>query len=134
MRAKELWQLLSDRRFHPWEGGEGLVSGQYVRGPPSSGTAGIEDRQCPRSRAKHFDSRARNYPENLGEAKHLLTLENPSRLFFLDLPCRNSVAIKKLVSIGTKRYRQRRANSEMTFYKALALRELQNDSQGRVVV
>jgi tetratricopeptide (TPR) repeat protein len=64
---------LAARRFSPWEGGEGLVSAQYVIAHRSLGQeeliAGHPERALRRFEA------ARKYPENLGEGKHLLTLE-----------------------------------------------------------
>jgi tetratricopeptide (TPR) repeat protein len=66
-------ELLSHRRFSPWEGGEGLVSGQYVQAHKALGRAAMADEKF-RNALDHFQA-ARNYPENLGEGKHLLTLE-----------------------------------------------------------
>ena len=104
--SKQALQLLNDRRFHPWEGGEGLVSGQYVAAHLLLGRQALKTGNA-REALEHFEA-ARNYPENLGEAKHLLTPETHLD-YFSGLPCRNSAAIKKLASIGTKRHRQRRA-------------------------
>lgn len=66
-------ELLSHRRFSPWEGGEGLVSGQYVQAHKTLGRAAMADGDF-RGALDHFQA-ARHYPENLGEGKHLLTLE-----------------------------------------------------------
>ena len=66
-------EQLSARRFSPWEGGEGLVSGQYVHAHRALGLAAL----CagnPLDALEHFEA-ARHYPMNLGEGKHLLTLE-----------------------------------------------------------
>ncbi len=72
-RWVEALQLLGTRRFSPWEGGEGLVSAQYVHAHTSLGKAALAADQCADA-LRHFED-ARNYPENLGEGKHLLTLE-----------------------------------------------------------
>jgi tetratricopeptide (TPR) repeat protein len=66
-------EILSSRRFHPWEGGEGLVSGQYVAAHLLMGRELLETRE-PSEALAHFQA-ARVYPKNLGEGKHLLTLE-----------------------------------------------------------
>jgi len=66
-------EILSSRRFHPWEGGEGLVSGQYVAAHLLMGRELLEARE-PSEALAHFQA-ARAYPKNLGEGKHLLTLE-----------------------------------------------------------
>jgi tetratricopeptide (TPR) repeat protein len=71
------WQTaldhLGSRRFSPWEGGEGLVSTQYVFAHRALGQAALMARE-PAQALQHFAA-ARKYPENLGEGKHLLTLE-----------------------------------------------------------
>jgi tetratricopeptide (TPR) repeat protein len=80
-------ELLSHRRFSPWEGGEGLVSGQYVQAHKALGRAAMADEKF-RNALDHFQA-ARNYPENLGEGKHLLTLER-------DLDYYSGIAAQKL--------------------------------------
>ncbi len=64
---------LNARRFSPWEGGEGLVSGQYVFAHRALGIEALRARRGADA-LEHFEA-ARHYPENLGEGKHLLTLE-----------------------------------------------------------
>ena len=65
--------MLLARRFHPWEGGEGLVSGQYVA---AHILLGVDALGCGNAAEalSHFEA-ARHYPQNLGEGKHLLTRE-----------------------------------------------------------
>lgn len=65
--------MLSTRQFSPWEGGEGLASGQYVAAHRSLGLRALGQHN-PAVAMEHFES-ARSYPANLGEGKHLLTLE-----------------------------------------------------------
>jgi tetratricopeptide (TPR) repeat protein len=65
--------LLQARQFSPWEGGEGLVSGQYVWSHLLLGRAQLRAGKGREARM-HFDA-ARACPRNLGEAKHLLTPE-----------------------------------------------------------
>ena len=66
-------ERLAARRFSPWEGGEGLVSAQYVYAHRSLGRAAISADDAADA-LTHFEA-ARKYPWNLGEGKHLLTLE-----------------------------------------------------------
>jgi tetratricopeptide (TPR) repeat protein len=66
-------ERLSARRFNPWEGGEGLVSAQYVHAHRALGLRALAAEK-PADALEHFEA-ARHYPENLGEGKHLLTLE-----------------------------------------------------------
>ena len=72
-RSEEALQRLSGRRFSPWEGGEGLVSAQYVHAHRSIGLEDLCEKRF-QNALEHFEA-ARHYPENLGEGKHLLTLE-----------------------------------------------------------
>ena len=72
-RSEQALQMLLSRRFNPWEGGEGLVSGQYVWAHVLIGRS-LLDRGDARGALEHF-SAARVYPPNLGEGKHLLTSE-----------------------------------------------------------
>jgi tetratricopeptide (TPR) repeat protein len=65
--------FLETRRFHPWEGGEGLVSGQYVMAHFLLGRECLGKNE-PAEALLHFEA-ARHYPHNLGEGKHLLTRE-----------------------------------------------------------
>jgi tetratricopeptide (TPR) repeat protein len=72
-RYEDALERISRRRFSPWEGGEGLVSAQYVHAHRALGLAALfEDRF--HDALSHFES-ARHYPANLGEGKHRLTLE-----------------------------------------------------------
>ena len=66
--------MLMSRKFHPWEGGEGKVSGQYV-------LALVEEaKQCilasELDHAIELLKTAQHYPHNLGEGKLFGTLEN----------------------------------------------------------
>ncbi|TCC86348.1 DUF5107 domain-containing protein [Pedobacter hiemivivus] len=72
-------QLLGDRKFHPWEGGEGKASGQYVFALIQ--TAGIMIRDGYYNRAIEILNQAQVYPHNLGEGKLHGTQEND--IFYL---------------------------------------------------
>jgi tetratricopeptide (TPR) repeat protein len=72
-RSKQALEMILSRRFNPWEGGEGLVSGQYVWAHILLGRSLLESGN-PKQALAHF-SAAREYPETLGEGKHLLTRE-----------------------------------------------------------
>ena len=77
LNQSDEWQAaldhLAKRRFSPWEGGEGLVSAQFVFAHRALGQASLVAGN-PADALAHFET-ARRYPENLGEGKHLLTLE-----------------------------------------------------------
>jgi len=86
-QAQDALDRLRARRFSPWEGGEGLVSAQYVHAHRALGTAALALGK-PADALQHFDA-ARNYPHNLGEGKHLLILER-------DLDYLSGVAAERL--------------------------------------
>ena len=72
-RFEEALSILKKRRFSPWEGGEGLASAQYVYANRALGMRALmAAKPCD---ALDFFEAARVYPHNLGEGKHLLTLE-----------------------------------------------------------
>ncbi|WP_248061744.1 DUF5107 domain-containing protein [Paenibacillus silvae] len=64
---QEAWRALQMRRFHPWEGGEGKVTGQYVIALTELAKQFIELRQP--ENAIQLLHQAQVYPENLGEGK-----------------------------------------------------------------
>ena len=91
-RHQEALDLLLARQFHPWEGGEGKVTGQYVlsllelakqkltgvslHGKERSGDGAFRDGEGQREAARQAAAdaaqllkRARAYPPNLGEGK-----------------------------------------------------------------
>jgi len=66
--------LLSERTFHPWEGGEGKVTGQYVFAHVESGKQYLQAHQD--RDAIETLKKALIYPENLGEGKLAGAQEN----------------------------------------------------------
>jgi len=82
---------IANRRFSPWEGGEGLVSAQYVHAHRALGAAVLSSGDA-HSALQHFEA-ARTYPWNLGEGKHLLTLER-------DLDYLSGCAAKSMGDVG----------------------------------
>ncbi|QEL02608.1 DUF5107 domain-containing protein [Olivibacter sp. LS-1] len=73
-RHDEAWQQLASRNFHPWEGGEGKVPGQYlVAGQELAKLALLENRL---EEALDYLQAMLCYPPNLGEGKLPNTPEN----------------------------------------------------------
>ena len=58
--------LMENRKFHPWEGGEGKITAQYVFSLFKLAAALVQDAP---SKALELLERARRYPANLGEGK-----------------------------------------------------------------
>lgn len=79
-RHDEAAAILEGRRFHPWEGGEGLVSQQWLVAHRELARAALQRGDA--VRATELVRAAMTYPHNLGEGKHLLTPENEPQLLF----------------------------------------------------
>jgi tetratricopeptide (TPR) repeat protein len=73
-RHDQAFDLLAGRTFHPWEGGEGKVTGQYVLSLVELARRAI--RQGRHDEAIDRLDRARTYPHNLGEGKLYGAQEN----------------------------------------------------------
>jgi tetratricopeptide (TPR) repeat protein len=73
-RPQEAFQLLSSRTFHPWEGGEGKVTGQYVTSLVKLARRSIHHGDY--SGAISRLEQAQAYPHNLGEGKLYGAQEN----------------------------------------------------------
>ncbi|MGE6668690.1 DUF5107 domain-containing protein [Paenibacillus xylanexedens] len=72
---QEAWNALQTRRFHPWEGGEGKVTGQYVMALTELAKRKLEKQQP--ELAMELLKKALVYPENLGEGKLEGAGDNP---------------------------------------------------------
>ncbi|WP_297207786.1 DUF5107 domain-containing protein [uncultured Pluralibacter sp.] len=66
-RWQEASEVLHTRTFHPWEGGEGKVTGQYLLNQMHRALAAIENREY--GRATDLLTDALHYPHNLGEGR-----------------------------------------------------------------
>lgn len=114
-------EILLSRRFHPWEGGEGLVSGQYVLAHTLLGRRALAEGNANEA-LQHFEA-ARSYPHNLGEGKHLLTDER-------HMDCFAAQAFSMLGRDAEARRSWERAADGpcapgmFTWFRALALRAL----------
>jgi tetratricopeptide (TPR) repeat protein len=120
-------ELLRARRFHPWEGGEGKVSSQYVNAHLLLGRKALEDGDGEKA-LKHFEA-AQSYPENLGEGKHLLTPETDLH-YFAGLARRALGDEEGSKACFLKAAGTETSPSRMTYYQALALRELGEEAAG----
>ena len=130
-RWQEALEHLSRRHFSPWEGGEGLVASQYVNAHRALGSAALTPGN-PGEALRHFEA-ARYYPENLGEGKHLLTLER-------DLDYLSGVAAQQLGDADAVRRFWTAAAAPLpeiglhSYFQALALRALGDDRQATAVL
>jgi tetratricopeptide (TPR) repeat protein len=137
---QEALQLVTNRKFHPWEGGEGKVTGQYVvslveLAKTLLGVAGPlnSDSKQNAQPAIEMLERARTYPENLGEGKLHGAQENHI-LFWLGVAhekAGDSAAAKRFwkeASTGmqspTPAVYYNDQNPETIFYQGLSLQKL----------
>ena len=68
------YDMLMSRKFHPWEGGEGKVTGQYIYSLTELAKKAINEQKY--DLAIDLLERARTYPPNLGEGKLYGAQEN----------------------------------------------------------
>jgi tetratricopeptide (TPR) repeat protein len=73
-RHEEAYQLIMQRRFHPWEGGEGKITTQYTTALVEMAKARLDAKDY--SAAKDYLEKALVYPENIGEGKLEGTKDN----------------------------------------------------------
>ena len=130
-RFDEALGHLESRRFNPWEGGEGLVSAQFVAAHKALGHAALTAGNAALA-LQHFEA-AHHYPENLGEAKHLLTLER-------DLDYISGLAAEQLGNNALAQQYWTAAAAPLpslgyhSFFQALALFKLGDAQQARAIL
>jgi tetratricopeptide (TPR) repeat protein len=122
-------RLLQERKFQPWEGGEGLVLNQHVRTHLALGRRALAAGNP--SEARRLFEQALVCPVNLGEARHLLA--NTSDIYYLlGLACealRETKSARECwqhaaCQLGDFQKMSVKEFSEMTYYRALALKQL----------
>jgi tetratricopeptide (TPR) repeat protein len=64
---EKAYQLIMNRKFHPWEGGEGKVSGQYLYSLVEMAKEDLQNKQFEPALKKL--EQVQKYPHNLGEGK-----------------------------------------------------------------
>jgi len=84
---EKAYRLIMQRKFHPWEGGEGKVSGQYVHALVEIAKRFIAENNFGQAIEKLI--RAQTYPHNLGEGKLYGAQENDV-LYWLGCACEGS--------------------------------------------
>jgi tetratricopeptide (TPR) repeat protein len=130
----EALDVLTRRRFQPWEGGEGMALAQYVRTRLALGRRELAAGRAPEAH-RHFEA-ALNVPDTLGEAKHLLANQSDVH-YWLGRACaaaKNESAARRHWTLaaefrGDFQGMRVRAYSEMTYYSALALKRLERNAE-----
>jgi tetratricopeptide (TPR) repeat protein len=128
-QAQRALDLLLNRPFQPWEGGEGLVLSQYVRANVLLAHRSLQCREPAAAIASLVA--ASNPPENLSEAKHLLM--NLGMIdYWLGAACHEAGNLRDAERHWTRAARQKgdfqqmqvQTVSENSYWSALALRRL----------
>ena len=130
----EALEVLCGRKFQPWEGGEGLALGQYVRSRLALGRAALAKGDAAAA-AGQFRA-ALESPRNLGEAKHLLANDSDVHYwlgFALSAAGDNAQAREHWQAAsafkGDFQEMRTRQFSEKTYYLALAWRRLGREAK-----
>jgi tetratricopeptide (TPR) repeat protein len=131
-------QLIASRRFHPWEGGEGKVTGQYVLCRVELAKQAIAERQY--ETALQLLNETDVYPHNLGEGK-LINAEENDVHYYKGIAYRalgdseNATAYFRRATCGSSEPRQaffyNDAQPDKIFYQGLAWRALGEEDKAR---
>ncbi|HXJ13036.1 MAG TPA: tetratricopeptide repeat protein, partial [Candidatus Limnocylindrales bacterium] len=122
-------RLLASRKFQPWEGGEGLALGQYVRANLAIGQQALAEGDS--LEARRLFEAALRCPENLGEATHLLA-DQSDVYYFLGCAFKAEGDHRSAQQWFEQAARHKgnfeemnaKSFSEMSYYHALALKQL----------
>lgn len=137
-QPEEAYQLLTHRRFHPWEGGEGRVTTQYAQALLALAKRDLAD--------GHYDQAEQKlrmalvFPENLGEGK--LIGEKDNHLYYFlgcaleaagkhdqAVECWEKATLGDCVPAGVMYYNDQPA--DMILYQGLALRKLGREAEAK---
>ena len=137
-RYEEALDIIRSRRFHPWEGGEGRVTGQYAFALKQLARGKLKDGDM--KKAAQLLHESLSFPENLGEGKLEGAKDN-------DIHYLLGLALKGLGEAEKARKEFERAAEgneepvsalyyndqppEMILYEALASRELGDEDRAR---
>ena len=131
---EKAYELIRSRQFHPWEGGEGKVTGQYVYSLTEMGKKAIQKKAF--DKAIDLLTNAQSYPPNLGEGKLYGAQEN-ELLYWLGIAYEGLNEPDKAVSCFTEASRGLNEVSaamfyndqqpDTIFYQGLALKKLGKD-------
>ena len=135
-RFKEALDLMENRSFHPWEGGEGQVLKQYTHACLSLGQQALLNNDA--VSALEFFNKSFDTPDNLGEKYHPLQAVAHINYWkgMAHKALGNTVEANKHFMASTKEEGDFidmavSAYSELTYYSALSLEELGKKSEAQ---
>ncbi len=137
-RPADALALLGSRQFQPWEGGEGLVLGEYVRAQLLLGRTPLATGEV--HHALECFEAANHPPQSLNEARHLLA-NNSNIEFWLGEAWAAAGETGRAVQHWQRAERQRgdfqqmqvQTYSEMTYWSAMALRRLGRNDEANAL-
>jgi tetratricopeptide (TPR) repeat protein len=115
-------QLLDERTFRPWEGGEGRVSQAYIFAHLQRGARLLQTGQAQAALAD-FQA-ALSFPANLGEGRHAIWLPEADIFYFLGCAYQALGDTSAAVHYFEKCVAENKPHPEMLYYKGLALQKL----------
>jgi len=132
-------ELLSSRRFHPWEGGEGKVLRQYTAARLQLGQKALEKGEASTA-LEHFKS-ALDTPDHLGEKYHPLQAK-ADVLYWQGKAWRALGQEAEAIAAFTAATNESgdfqgmavTKFSELTIFKALALKEMARDKEAEALL
>jgi tetratricopeptide (TPR) repeat protein len=131
-------EIVTSRRFHPWEGGEGTVLRQFTTAHILMGRKDLDAGNA-ESALAHFAA-AMDTPESLGEAYHLLQAKADVNYWTgraLNALGRNDEALEHFNlsanEAGDFSEMAVTAHSSLSYYRGLSLRELGREDDARAL-
>lgn len=137
-RHEEAYAFIMARRFHPWEGGEGKVTRQYITALIRTACQALAAGEA--VRARELLEQALSFPENLGEGK--LEGQTDNDIYYLLSQAYRALgrereeaeALRKAAGgdgtlAGATYYNDQPA--DMNLYRGLALRALGREEEAR---
>jgi tetratricopeptide (TPR) repeat protein len=135
-KYEKAFELIMSRKFHPWEGGEGKVTSQYIFSLVEIAKKALLQNQF--NHAIELLQKARKYPENLGEGKLYGAKEN-ELFYWLGVAYNglgdkeNATASWNEATVGlnevTAAMFYNDQQPDITFYQGLALRKLGKEKE-----
>ncbi len=137
--SKKAYDKMMQRQFHPWEGGEGKITGQYKFALMTMAKDALANNRL--EQAKAYLNQALTYPRNLGEGK--LEGDKDNDVYYLlgkvnqglDNMEREAIECFRRATVGTNEpagmmyYNDQPA--DMIMYQGLAHRQLGEETQAK---
>ena len=115
-------ELLAERTFRPWEGGEGRVSREYIFAHLQRGVRLLEANQ-PQAALADFQATL-SFPANLGEGRHAIWLPEADLFYYLGCAYQALGDGPSAIQSFEKSAAENKPHPEIAYYQGLALQKL----------